>query len=125
MPELQFTVESETSRVDLVSRWILRCAVAIVFLVLGAKKFDEASMWAKIFVQIGFGDWFRYLTGTMQIAGALLLVVPRTARLGAAVLACTMIGAILAHLFLLGTGVAGAIIPAIALVAIIVVGARR
>ena len=71
-------------------------------------------MWVKTFATIGFGDWFRYLTGTMQIAGALLLIVPRTAFIGAVVLAITMVGAMLAWIFFLDSP-GSAVFPAIIL----------
>ena len=40
--------------------------------------------------------------------GATLLFVPRTARIGALLIALTMAGAIVVHLFILPTGVGGA-----------------
>jgi len=41
----------------------------------------RGSYWIKLFTDIGFGLWFMYLTGTLQIIGALLMIVPRTAPL--------------------------------------------
>ena len=52
------------------------------------------------------------------------MILPRTAMFGAALLACTMIGAILTHLFLLDTGGGGAVLPA-AFFALIVAAVRR
>jgi amino acid transporter len=52
-----------------------------------------------IFEQIGFGQWFRYFTGVMQITGALLMLTPWTLTIGAAMLACTMVGAMLVDVF--------------------------
>jgi hypothetical protein len=67
--------------------------VAGVFLSVGAGKFDADSYWVKLFHQIGWGDWFRYLTGILQITGAVLVVVPRTFPIDIGILACTMLGA--------------------------------
>ncbi len=39
---------------------------------------------------IGWGQWFRYLTGVLDIAGAALLFVPRWTCYGAIVLACSV-----------------------------------
>ncbi len=50
---------------------------------------------------VGFGQWFRYVTGILELAGAVLIVVPRTRSIGAALLATIMLGAITAHLFIL------------------------
>jgi putative oxidoreductase len=106
--------------------WALRLGVALTFIAIGCEKTfpSRDSYWLKLFAQIGFGQWFMYLTGIMQIAGGLLMIVPRTALAGAALLACTMIGAVLTHLFLLDTGIGGAVFPA-AFLALIVVAARR
>jgi putative oxidoreductase len=119
------TADSGTTAFDPIE-WALRLGVALTFVAIGCEKvFPSAdSYWIKLFAEIGFGQWFRYLTGAIQIVGGLLMLVPRTALSGAALLACTMIGAILAHLFLLRTGVGGAVFPA-AFLALIVVAARR
>jgi hypothetical protein len=51
---------------------------------------------------IGVGQWFRYLTGAIEVAGAVLLLIPSAAAYGAAVLAVTMVGAVITHLFIVG-----------------------
>jgi uncharacterized membrane protein YphA (DoxX/SURF4 family) len=51
---------------------------------------------------IGLGQWFRYLTGTIEVVSAVLLLIPSVATYGAAALAVTMLGAIAAHLFIIG-----------------------
>ena len=70
--------------------------VALAFLAIGRSKFngDPAGDWYQLFEQIGWGQWFRYLTGGLQMSGALLLLLPWTFSLGALILACTMLGAI-------------------------------
>jgi uncharacterized membrane protein YphA (DoxX/SURF4 family) len=77
-----------------------------------------------LFADIGFGDWFRYLTGAIQSTAGVLLLVPRTTKAGAVLAGCTMAGAIAVHMFLLDTGIGGAIIPALILVFLAVVGLR-
>ena len=47
---------------------------------------------------------FRLGSGTVETVLVLLLVIPRTARLGAALIAVWMIGPILSHIFVLGYG---------------------
>ena len=123
MPEMKLAVDEAPPRFD-VTDWVLRLSVGVGFLILGAKKFDEASMWARLFAQIGWGDWFRYLTGVIQFAGGALLLVPRTAAAGAVLLGCTMIGAIGVHLFVIDTGIGGAILPA-GILAFIVAASRK
>ena len=50
---------------------------------------------------IGIGQWFRYVTGLLELTGAILVVIPWTEFFGAALLSTVMIGAVLTHLFIL------------------------
>lgn len=59
---------------------------------------------------IGVGRWFLYLTGALEVAGAFLLLIPRTSGLGALMLAGVMIGAVMTHLFIIGGSPLAAII---------------
>jgi putative oxidoreductase len=40
--------------------------------------------------------------GAIEVAAAFLLLIPRTSRIAVAALACTMLGAILTHIFVVG-----------------------
>jgi DoxX-like family len=55
-----------------------------------------------MFEKIGLGQWFRYVTGSLEVIGAVLLLAPRTAAIGGWLLAAVMIGAIGTHLFIIG-----------------------
>jgi putative oxidoreductase len=90
--------------------WALRVGVALVFTVFAAEKLI-GSNWIQLFAEIGLGQWFRSFTGAVQLGGALLLLVPRTARLGGALIGSTMVGAMFFHVAVLDTGVGGAIVP--------------
>jgi uncharacterized membrane protein YphA (DoxX/SURF4 family) len=94
-PELRLAVEEQRSAVSVLMLWVGRAAVALAFVFIGASKFPNSprNMWVTLFEQIGFGQWFRYFTGIVQIAGGLLLLNRRTITAGAALLICTMIGA--------------------------------
>jgi putative oxidoreductase len=107
-----------------VTGWVLRISAGLLFLAVGLAKFQSRSIWVQLFANIGLADWFRYLTGTLQCIAGLLLLVPRTAKAGAALAGGTMAGAVAVHLFVLDTGVGGAIIPAIILVFLAAVGLR-
>jgi putative oxidoreductase len=121
MPELRLATVETRGRQDVLISWILRLAVAGVFLSVGADKFVADSLWVKLFNQIGWGDWFRYLTGILQVTGAVLVVVPRTFPIGIGILACTMLGA--AAVWIVKFGAPGsAIIPAAILLALVVIG---
>jgi hypothetical protein len=60
----------------------------------------------------------------IEIAGAILYPFPRTCRPAALVLACTMLGAIVAWLTVLGAPLF-AIVPAILLVAVVAIALRE
>ena len=63
---------------------------------------------------VGFGQWFRYVIGAIEVAGAILLFVLGEAFYGATLLAVTMIGASGTYLVLIG----GSPLPAVILLAI-------
>jgi len=105
--------------------WVLRCLLALMFLYSGASKFNpHGKFWIELFANIGMGQWFRYFTGGLEVICAVLLLIPKTSAIAAALLACTMAGAILTHLFILRDGYA-AIFPGLPLLILIVVAWRR
>jgi putative oxidoreductase len=105
--------------------WVLRLAAAGVFVAVGLSKLRSDPFWVQMFGKIGLGDWFRYLTGALQVGGGLLFLVPRARYVAALLAGGTMAGAIVVHLLVLGTGVAGAIIPFVLLVFIAAVVLRH
>ena len=75
----------------------------LVFVAAGLDKFLGA-MWVRVFNDIGFGQWFRYVTGVVEILGGCLLLLPRATVVAVPVLVCTMAGALLVHLTVVGIG---------------------
>ena len=73
--------------------WVLTGLVAAQFLFAGFLKFINPEM-AEQFRAWGYSDAFRIFIGIVEISGALLLIYPRTAALGAFGLAVIMVGAI-------------------------------
>lgn len=53
-----------------------------------------------LFDAIGLGQWFRYVTGAIEISPAVALLIPSAAVFGAMLLIPTMIGAVTTNLFL-------------------------
>jgi uncharacterized membrane protein YphA (DoxX/SURF4 family) len=90
--------------------WVLQIAAAGMFLFVGFLKLSGNPQLVGLFEAIGLGQWFRYLTGTLEVAGAFLLLIPRTSGLGALMLAGVMVGAVVTHLFIVGGSPLGAII---------------
>ncbi len=82
--------------------WPLRILLALAFIAAGGAKLAGAPPMVAIFDQIGIGQWFRLLTGALEIAGGLLALAPRTSIWGALLLACVMVGALFTHLVLIG-----------------------
>jgi putative oxidoreductase len=111
-------------RVLSLTLWVLQGLLALAFLYFGAGKFRHEPFWIELFAKIGLGQWFRYFTGGLEIICAVLLLIPRTAAIAAALLACTMAGAVLSHLFLLRDGYA-AVFPGFPLLILLVVAWKR
>ena len=95
-------VESRSSRAYTIALWTLQVLVAAFLFFSAVMKLTGAEEMVALFDSIGIGQWFRYVTGSIQIIGTALLVVPKFALLGALVLASTMGGAVLTHLFVIG-----------------------
>jgi uncharacterized membrane protein YphA (DoxX/SURF4 family) len=106
-----------------VGAWIVQGLLAAAFLAAGGAKLAGVPMMVQIFDQIGMGQWFRIVTGLVEVIGAVALVVPGFAALGAAWLGATMFFAVLTHLFILHSSA----MPAFILLAlnILVVWLRR
>ena len=82
--------------------WALQIFSAAMFLMAGVSKLAGVPMMVQMFGVIGMGQWFRYVTGTIEVVSAVLLLIPSIASYGAAALAVTMIGAIITLLFIVG-----------------------
>ena len=90
-------------RVPTIALWALQALLALMFAMAGlAKVFGDSAM-VEMFATIGIGQWFRYLVGALEIAGAIVVLVPRLSGLAALGLVCLMAGATLTNLFVLGT----------------------
>ena len=100
---------------------VQQIGVAVLFVLIGWSKFDSdpRHMWVQIFDRIGFGQWLRYVTGVLQVGGAVLLLVPKTITIGVAMLACTMLGAAFSDAFVLQQPVF--VVPLLLFIAILAV----
>lgn len=54
-----------------------------------------------MFADIGMGQWFRFVVGSLELAGAVGVLVPRLSGLAAIGLACLMVGAALTNVAVL------------------------
>jgi putative oxidoreductase len=78
--------------IGVVAGWLFRILLAACFFYIGSRKVAPVGMWVVIFDQMGAPRWFRDLTGTLQLTGAVLLLIPRTVFIGVWLIGCTMVG---------------------------------
>ena len=93
-----------------IGAWTLQGIIAAAFLAAGAAKLADVPFMADLFAQIGIGQWFRVLTGVVEVVGAVALLFPGLASIGALWLGGTMVGAVATHLFVLHTSPVPAIV---------------
>ncbi|MFF3688589.1 DoxX family protein [Streptomyces sp. NPDC002187] len=82
-------------RTDLAVR-ALQIVLALFFAVASAApKLVAHSSATESFDRIGYGDWYMYLVGALELAGAIALVIPVLSGLSALALMGLMVGAFL------------------------------
>ena len=70
--------------------WTLRVLLGVLFLGIGIEKLTGTMGTIPFFDAIGWGQWFRYASGALDTAGALLIFMPRWTSLGALIITCTV-----------------------------------
>jgi uncharacterized membrane protein YphA (DoxX/SURF4 family) len=95
------TATRRTGKPLTIALWIVQVLLALMFLMAGGQKVAGDPQMVGLFNVIGVGQWFRYVTGILEIGGGVLLIVPRVQAVGAAVLSAVMLGAVTTHLFIL------------------------
>ena len=110
-------------RVALVALWLTQIALAGMFVFAGGLKLTGAPELVGLFDAVGIVQWFRYVTGSIEVVSAVALLVPAWAAFGALLLIPTMAGAVFTHLFI----VDGSAVPATVLLtgALAIAWARR
>lgn len=125
MFELQPAVEDSPARATArrVARALPSAVLGLFFIAIGYTKFDgdPHGAWFQVFERIGLGQWFRIVTGVVQVTAGALLVWPRARTIGAALAASTMAGAVLVDIFVMSSPVA--IVPLMLLFVIVFVWA--
>src|SRR6185295_19795134 len=85
---------ASTGKIINVGLWILQIAAAGMFLMVGFFKLSGDPRMVGLFDAIGVGQWFRYVTGSLEVLGAILLLTPRLSGLAALLLVGVMLGAV-------------------------------
>jgi uncharacterized membrane protein YphA (DoxX/SURF4 family) len=78
--------------------WILQVLLALLFAVQGVVKLMGSPGWVARFNRWGYPHYFYLVVGAAELAGAVLLFIPKLAKFGVLLLAVVMIGATGTHL---------------------------
>ncbi len=97
------TVRPASSRGRVVVVWAARALLIAAFASSGVQKLAGTPQMVAGFEQMGAGQWFRYLIGALEVAGAVGLLVPVLAGPAALGLTGLMIGAVITNVVVLHT----------------------
>lgn len=74
--------------------WLLTIVLAASFLGAGGTKLAGLQKHIDDFARWGYPDWLRIVVGLIEVGAAILVLIPRVATIGAAILAIEMLVAI-------------------------------
>jgi uncharacterized membrane protein YphA (DoxX/SURF4 family) len=80
-----------------IGEWVLAGILAAMFLFAGGFKLSGAQTAIDNFAKWGYPDWFRIVTGVIEVTAAILVLVPRTSFYGTLLILPTMVGAVITH----------------------------
>lgn len=82
--------------------WVLQGILAVLFLMAGFQKTAGSKMHTEAFAKWGYPQWFRVVTGVVELGAAVLLIagfwIEGAAVLGAAILVAVGIGGVITHI---------------------------
>src|SRR5262245_48949011 len=82
--------------------WVAQVLVALILFRAGISKLLSDPIMVRTFDVVGAGQWFRFLTGTLEVLGSIGLLIPGISGYAAMVLAAVMAGAVVTHIAILG-----------------------
>jgi len=89
-------------KTSLILFWIARIVTAIILLQTLFFKFTGAPESVELFTKLGVEPWGRIATGVLELIASVLILIPATVWLGAALSVGLMLGAIASHIFVIG-----------------------
>jgi putative oxidoreductase len=95
----QNRTDQPRGRATLVALWLTQVALALMFVMAGGSKLAGVPAMVSLFDALGLGQWFRYVTGLIELTAGIALLVPSAAVFGALLLIPTMLGAIIINVF--------------------------
>lgn len=91
------------SRNQRIASWIMRIIIAAGFTMTGfIPKLTGAPESIELFNKLGAGDPGRYFTAIVELAATILILLPKTVPVGAALVIATMLGALASHAAIIG-----------------------
>ena len=82
--------------------WILQGLLGLMFIMAGVQKVAGSKMHREAFTKWGYPQWFRVVTGVIELAAAILLIIgfwnATAALIGAAILVAVGIGGVFTHI---------------------------
>lgn len=78
--------------------WVLQVVLALAYVLIGISKLGSTPQAVEIFDQIGWGDWFRYVSGGLDVLVAVALLIPRLCAYGGLGVVVLAVVAIVSHL---------------------------
>ena len=115
----QETEAASRSRITIAICWTFQLAVALMFVMAGWGKLSGAPAMVQVFDAIGIGQWFRHMTGTVEVVSAGLLLAPPVALYGAVLAMATMAGAVFTHVAIIGGNATPALVLFAAAVSVV------
>ena len=103
--------------------WILQGLLGAMFLMAGTGKVSGSNMHKEAFTKWGYPQWFRVVTGLVEIVAAVLLIFgywyESVALIGAAMLVAIGIGGVITHIRVKDTFKDSAMIAILGVLAIV------
>jgi putative oxidoreductase len=101
---------------------IAELGLGMLFVVAGLVKLTGMALMVELFASLGFGQWLRYVTALIELAGGALLIAGHLEYLAALALAMIMVGATTASIIVFDRS---PIPPALTFIALLVLAWKR
>jgi hypothetical protein len=99
--------------------WGLSVFLWLVLLSIGWSTLTGRGALAEVFFHINVGPWFRYLVGTVELASAIALLIPRARFWGACAIAAVLLGATYANVAVMHAALLAEITVVLAIAAVL------
>lgn len=104
--------------------WVVQILLAAYFVYSAMTILTSQPGVVGLFATIGLGQWFQYLVGALELAGAVGLLIPRLCGLAALGLAGIMVGVVIVHLTVLPPATQALFPAALGLLFVLISSAR-